>query len=241
MKSEALYKDLAKYYDLIYTWKNYKSEANKIKTLIKKNKKSKGNDLLEVACGTGKHLQYLKNNYNSFGTDISKKMVQVAKKNVKGCKFAVGDMTKLNLKKEYDVILCLFSSIGYVKTYKNLEKTLKRFFDHLKPGGVLIFDPWFDSKSFKPGHLHMTTYDGDDIKIARLSDSKKSGNISIIEFSFLISKKNKKVEYFKDRHELGLFENDKTLKIMKRIGFNARFLKNGLMRNRGLFIGKKTS
>lgn len=47
-----LYKELAKYYDLIYHWKNYKKETDKIKKLISRYKKSDGKALLDVACGT---------------------------------------------------------------------------------------------------------------------------------------------------------------------------------------------
>lgn len=46
------YTDLARYYDLIYSWKDYQKEAATIQRLIVKYKRSKGNDLLEVACGT---------------------------------------------------------------------------------------------------------------------------------------------------------------------------------------------
>jgi hypothetical protein len=42
-----------------------------------------------------------------------------------------------------------------------------------------------------------------------------------------------------DRHELGLFEIQKTLAIMKETGLRAKFLKNELMRDRGLFVGIK--
>ena len=51
MKKEALYKTLAKYYDLIYTWKDYEKEAKVIKKLISKNKLSTGKQLLDVEQG----------------------------------------------------------------------------------------------------------------------------------------------------------------------------------------------
>jgi hypothetical protein len=38
---------------------------------------------------------------------------------------------------------------------------------------------------------------------------------------------------------MGLFETDETLQIMKEAGLRARFLKNGLLRDRGLFVGVK--
>jgi hypothetical protein len=38
---------------------------------------------------------------------------------------------------------------------------------------------------------------------------------------------------------LGLFEINRTLEIMKAAGFDAWYLPDGLMVNRGLYIGKK--
>jgi hypothetical protein len=40
-------------------------------------------------------------------------------------------------------------------------------------------------------------------------------------------------------HELGFFEIYKTLAIMKKAGFQTKFLKKGLMKDRGLFVGVK--
>ena len=42
-------KELARYYDLIYSGKDYEKEAGYVKDLILTNKKSKGMALLEVA------------------------------------------------------------------------------------------------------------------------------------------------------------------------------------------------
>ena len=66
MENQSIYKDkeLAKYYDLIYSWKDYKKEVENINKLILKYKQSRGKRLLEVACGTGHHLQYFKDKSN---------------------------------------------------------------------------------------------------------------------------------------------------------------------------------
>ena len=63
MADQLLFKNFGKHYDLIYSSKNYKQEANKIKKLISKYKKSSGKELLEVACGTGRYLKYFKKGF----------------------------------------------------------------------------------------------------------------------------------------------------------------------------------
>ncbi|MFW6220778.1 MAG: class I SAM-dependent DNA methyltransferase [Nanoarchaeota archaeon] len=236
MKQKSLYTDLAKYYDLIYSWKDYMKESEKLVKLILKYKKSNGNNLLEVACGTGKHLSYLKNNFSCIGIDLNLGILNIAKKNVKDVSFKKADMINFNLNKKFDIITCLFSSIGYVKTYKNLEKTIKNFSLNLNKGGVLIIEPWFTMAIYKKGLPHMTVYEDDKIKIARLSVSNIKKNVSILDMHYLIAEKNKTVLHFIDRHELGLFEIDKTLKIMEKYNLKAKYLKNGFSKNRGLFI-----
>ncbi|MFQ6088929.1 MAG: class I SAM-dependent DNA methyltransferase [Candidatus Methanofastidiosia archaeon] len=237
MKKQMLYRELAKYYDLIYCWKDYEKEANQIKKLISKYKKSDGNELLDVACGTGHHLKFLKDSFSCTGVDINEEILNVARKNVRGVFFKKADMITLNLNKKFDVITCLFSSIGYVKNYFNLRKTIQNFAKHLKRGGVLIIEPWFTKSVYRVGSVHMETYDGKDIKIARLNVSKIEENVSVMNMHYLIAEKNKDVKHFVDRHELGLFEIDKTLEFMKEAGFQAKFLKNGLMKDRGIYIG----
>ncbi len=236
---EKPYKKLAKYYDFIYSTKDYKKEADQLRRLIRKYKKSPGKRLLEVACGTGGHLQYLKKDFTITATDLNLEMLEVARrKNKSGVTFKQADMVKLNLGKKFDIILCLFSSIGYVKTYSNLGKVLNNFSDHLKQGGVVIIEPWLTRAIHKIGLPNLTTYDGNNFKIARVGISKRQGNISILDMHHLIAEKGKSVEYVVERNELGLFEVNRTLKLMQEAGLRGQFLKRGLI-GRGLYIGIK--
>lgn len=240
MINQLLYKEIAKYYDFVYHWKNYKKETGKIKKLIKKYKESDGKELLDVACGTGTHLKYLKSGFSCTGIDLNQGMLNVAKKNVKEVIFKKADMMTFNLNKKFDIITCLFGSIAYLKTYKKLEKTIRNFYKHLKRGGVVVIEGWISKSEFKAGHFYMNNYNKKEIKIARLGASKiKKGKLVVADMHFLIGEKGKNIKYFLDRHELGLFRSDKTLKLLKKIGFKAKFLKHGFMEDRGIYIGVK--
>lgn len=234
-----MYKELAKYYDLIYSWKDYKGESKRIKKLIKEYKNSEGKELLDVGCGTGKHLEYLKEEFNCTGSDLNGEMLDVAKENISGVTFIQADMITLDLNKKFDVIISLFSSIGHVKTYDNLEKTLQNFSKQLKKGGVVIIEPWLTKSIYEAGRPGMTTYDGEDIKIARLNTTKIDGDLSILEFYYLIAERNKDIVNYSEKHELGLFETDKFLEYMTNSGLKPEFLKDGVMKGRGLYIGIK--
>ena len=234
-----MYGDYADVYDLIYNFLDYKKTAKKVKKLIKKHKKVKGNKLLDVGCGTGKHLSFLKNEFDCTGIDINKEMLNIARKNYDGIRFLQADMVNLDLNEKFDAIICLFSSIGYVKTYENLKKTITNFSNHLELGGVVIIEPWLTKSIAIDGLASMETYASDEIKIARQSVSEIDGDISRFEMHYLVAKKNEKVNYFKDMHELGLFDIDKTLEIMKNAGLDSKFMEKGLETKRGLFIGIK--
>lgn len=239
MKKQLLYKELAEYYDLIYSSKRYKKEADKLFKLISKYKKTKGNELLEVACGTGHHLKCFEARFSCTGIDISEKMLSIAKKRVPKARLHIGNMINFKLKEKFDVITCLFSSIGYVKNYQNLRKTIKNFSKHLKDGGVLLIEPWFTKKTFRPGMPYIEVYRSKKLKIARASVSRLEGNLSIVDMHHLIAEKDKGVRHYVDRHELALFEIKPTLKIMCEAGLKPVFLKNGLMKGRGLYVGVK--
>jgi ubiquinone/menaquinone biosynthesis C-methylase UbiE len=234
-----MYKKLAKYYDIIYSWKDYEKEVNIIKKLIKKYKKSNGTELLDVGCGTGKHLEYLKYDFSCTGCDINLEMLDEARENVENVFFIQADMITLDLKKKFDIIICLFSSIGHVKTYNNLEQTIHNFSNHLEKGGVVIIEPWLTKSTYDAGRPGMTTYDAKDIKIARLNTTKIEGDLSILEMHYLIAERNRDIEYFSEKHELGLFEIDQFLEFMTNAGLKAEFLKDGLLKERGLYIGIK--
>lgn len=239
MKEQVLYRELAKYYDLIYSWKDYAKEASELKKLFSKYKKTAGNKLLDVACGTGHHIKHLKDEYRCTGIDVNEAILKIARKNVEDVEFIQADMTSFKLDRKFDVITCLFSSIGYVRTYRNLTMTFQNVTEHLVKGGGVFVEPWFTSEVYDVGRPSMTIYDGDDLKIARLNTSEIQGDISIMDMHYLIAQRGKGVRHYVDRHKMGLFEVDETLKIMDECGLESQFISEGLMPDRGLYIGIK--
>ena len=224
MKNTTPYKNWARVYDLIYSNKNYKKESEKIIKIITQYKNNNGNLLLDVGCGTGEHIKYLNKKFRCEGLDINKELLSFAKRKVKIVKFHKGNMINFRLKKRYDIIICLFSAIGHVKTIKKLKKTLKTFERHLNFGGIVIIEPWFTKKEYKKGRLDLTTYKDENIAIVRTNVSKIKGDIAVLDFHFLIAEKNKDVKYYFSKQELGMFEINIFLKIMKDIGFKPKIL-----------------
>jgi ubiquinone/menaquinone biosynthesis C-methylase UbiE len=68
----------AAFYDVVYAWKDYSQEAAKLDALIQ-SKISEPRTLLDVACGTGKHLELLRDRYEVQGLDLDPQLLQIAK------------------------------------------------------------------------------------------------------------------------------------------------------------------
>ena len=92
---EGYYKEYSYIYDNIYSNKNYKKEFDFILKYLKRfSPKSK--TILDLGCGTGSYTQFFaKKNYQITGVDISKSMIDIAKKkirNKKNVSFIVKDI-----------------------------------------------------------------------------------------------------------------------------------------------------
>lgn len=230
---------LACYYDLLYSYKDYKQEAEELYAIIKKYKNSEKDLLLDVACGTAKHLFYLSEYFECMGVDVSYEMLQIARKKLPNIQFKEADMINMRLDKKFDIITCLFSAIGYVKTKENLQKTWDTFALHLKQGGIAIVEPWVTKQQYRNNMPNMVTYADETLKIARANVAKAEGSISILEYHYLIAEKGQALKHFQERHEMGMFEIDETLKMMHNAGFGSNFFPDGLKEGRGIYLGIK--
>jgi ubiquinone/menaquinone biosynthesis C-methylase UbiE len=233
-----MYGRSARYYDAIYSWKSYEKESAKLHRLIRKHKRSKGKDLLDVACGTGGHLTYLKNNYAVEGLDINEKMLRIARKKHPDIVFHRGDMTSFKLSKQFDAITCLFSAIGHMKNKKKLDLAIRNMSRHLKPGGVLLVESWFTPQQWHDGSLHANFVNQPRLKVARMNISKKRGRLSILDEHHLVATPER-VEHFVERLEMGLFTRDQYLDSFRRAKLKATHDPKGIM-GRGLYIGTWT-
>jgi ubiquinone/menaquinone biosynthesis C-methylase UbiE len=229
----------AKFYDAIYaaTGKNYAAESNKVHQIIQAHKRSAGNALLEVACGTGLHIAVLQNFYQVTGLDLDPEMLTIAKQNYPDLLFHQADMAEFDLGKEFDAITCLFSSIGYVKTKQRLEQAICTLARHALPGGVLVVEPWFTPEQWKTGRVSALFVDQPDLKISRMNISEAEGNLSYFIFHYLVATPQG-VDHFTERHELGLFTHQEYLEAFRKAGIETIHDPEGLD-GRGLYIGLK--
>jgi SAM-dependent methyltransferase len=239
-----LYTKSASYYDAVYdviydpySGKDYKSESNRLRLLIRRYKRSDGKSLLDVAVGTGRHLYYLKAWFDVEGLDINRKMLAIAQERNPGVKFHQGDMLTFKLHKKFDVISCLFSAIGYMTTLAKLRRAIRNMALHLEPGGLLIIEPWITPRNFKSGKLHAVLVNQPELKLARIGRSLARGKISLIDFHYLIATPED-TRYFRETEKFGLFTHSEYLGAFGAAGLRVAYDRKGLT-GRGLYVGIK--
>ena len=120
MENKFFKKDYSLLYDVIYSKKNYKAEANLISQIIKKFH-TPNIKILDIGCGTGEHtLELLKKGYKVTGIDFSNEMLKIAKKKLLSNKLYSNNLFNLNaydvnkLEVKFNVILMMFNVIGYL-------------------------------------------------------------------------------------------------------------------------------
>jgi SAM-dependent methyltransferase len=123
-------------YDELYADKPYADEARFVDELVG----SPGGLLLDVACGTGRHAAAFADlGYTVTGVDLNEELLDVARgARGDGIRFVSGDMRNLALDGgPFDVVTCLFDSLGYALDNASVVETLRSFGRHLAPDGVI--------------------------------------------------------------------------------------------------------
>ncbi len=234
-----LFSKSAQFYDAIYSFKDYEAETAVITEIIDREKRSSGNRLLDVACGTGLHMEYLDRRFDVEGLDLDEEILVYARQRLPGKVFHHGDMSAFDLEDTFDVVICLFSSIGYIKTIEKLESAISCMAHHLVPGGVLIVEPWFTPDHWYPGSAHAKFIDEPELKIARVNTSYVDGRLSYFDMHYLIGTPEG-TEHFVERHELGLFTIEEMKAAFAKAELQVAYEEEGLM-GRGLYVGFRNS
>jgi len=223
----------ARIYDAIYaSVRDYPREAAELDRLIQERRPG-ARTLLDVACGTGAHLEHLEG-YEVEGLDLDPEMLAVARERLPDVPFHEGDMAAFDLGERFDTVVCMFSSIGYVRTEERLRSAIASMARHLEPGGVLVVEPWLSPDVWMDRHVGAVFVDDPELKIARMNVAQREGTVSMFEFEYLVGTPDG-IERFTERHELGLFRVEQYLQAFRIAGLEAEHDQEGPM-GRGLYI-----
>jgi SAM-dependent methyltransferase len=228
-----------RFYDAIYGWKDYAAEAQRLKALLAGRQTSGRRTLLDIACGTGGHIPYLRDDFAYEGLDLDAKMLALARERFPDIPFHQGNLLDFDLGRQFDVVTCLFSSIAYVKTAQKLEQAIATMARHVRPGGVLVIEPFVAPQDWEAGRPTATFVDQPDLKIARMSVGAREGDVAIITFEYLVAT-SAGIERLSERHELGLFTDTQYRGAFTAAGCDVARDLDGLM-GRSLYLGVRTT
>lgn len=234
-----MYEHTADVYDMVYelSGKDYRAESAVIEQLIR-GRSPGARTLLDVACGTGGHLVHLRNSFEVTGIDLHERMLEVARGRVRGAALVQGDMRSFALGREFDAVVCLFSSIGYLPDTAALVGAIGCMSRHLTEGGTLVIDGWIRPDAWvDPGIADVVSGTRDGRVVARVGRSERRGSKTVLEHHYLVGSESS-VEHLVERHELTLFTDEEYRDAFRAAGLDVE-VTEGPMAGRDRYLGTR--
>ena len=233
-----MYSESAELYDLIYaSFKNYEAETDQLFGLLSRTHPGL-QTVLDVACGTAEHARLLaeRHGLSVDGIDLDPTFIEIARRKNPAGRFVVADMCDFDLGRRYDVVMCLFSSIGYLRTIDRVTRAIGRFRDHLEPGGVIVVEPWFPPGVMTYGYTSTDVGEGDGLRVVRRARTEIDGRLSRLLFEYDITQSGH-TRHASEVHELGLFTLEEMRGAFEGNGLDVEYDPKGLT-GRGLYVAR---
>ncbi|MCQ6556767.1 class I SAM-dependent methyltransferase [Streptomyces sp. C10-9-1] len=230
--------DLTEIHDLIHEsrGKDYGAEARELTRRVRRLRPD-ARSLLDVACGTGAHLRHFARLFDRVaGLELSEPMVRAARGALPDVPVHAGDMRSFALDARFDVVTCMFGSIGYAADEAELHAALAAFARHLNPGGVVAVDPWWFPENYLDGHVSadVTTVAGRTV--ARISHSARDGAACRMDVHYVVADARAGARHFTETHRISLFTRASYETAFRAAGLSVEYVP-GPHAGRGLFLG----
>lgn len=176
-------------------------------------------DILDLACGHGRHANALAQlGHRVTGMDITEGFLDVAKEDASKLGVKVNyihqDMRELKEKNAFDRIFVLFSAIGYFDDEQN-EAVFRNIYNALRPGGVFCFDS-HNRDTFLTYFLPYLVVERDgNFMIDQITFDTLSGR-SVSKRTVIFGKTTKTFEF-----NVRFYNPTDILKLFKTIGFSS--------------------
>lgn len=134
----------SEFYHILYKNRDQHEAEQFLNNLIAAIPIDKNQRILDLACGTGRHANYLSGlGYKVLGTDLSShniKLAQSHSSNHNKARFKVHDMRNPLEGEVFDIVLNLFTSFGYFNRPEDNLRSLRAMRGNLNDGGTLVID-----------------------------------------------------------------------------------------------------
>lgn len=213
-----MYKNFSKVYDIMMEYADYDGWENIIEEKIERYGDSP-KTILDLGCGTGEVLLRLLPNYEMTGVDLSKEMVEIARRKVDQVSFYIQDMRHLKLEKKHDVVISLFDTVNHLISLEGLKETFSSVWENLNEDGIYIFDIVTRDliEEMFPGGNFID--DRGDIVIIWEHEEDIDEGIDYIDTTFFVKQKNGMFKKITEEYVKKIFTVDEVMNIAKEIGF----------------------
>ncbi|MBU3964734.1 methyltransferase domain-containing protein [Patescibacteria group bacterium] len=165
-----------------------RERSKKETRIIVKYLPQKCKKILDAPCGYGRISNSLSAlGYEVTGIDISDYFINLARKQAtqKGLKvsYIAGDILKKKVLGKFDVVLNIFTSLGYLENDKKNELFIEKLCQHVKSGGGLIIEtinPIALIANYKKKET-ITLKDGTRLYFERILDFRTSTSVTKIQ------------------------------------------------------------
>jgi 2-polyprenyl-3-methyl-5-hydroxy-6-metoxy-1,4-benzoquinol methylase len=208
--------------------KDTANEKNTNRSIERLLKKYKVKTVLDLTCGTGSQVFHLlKRGFKVTGSDISKGMLEIAKRKAKQekikIKFRHGDMRTINVG-NFDAAITIFNAIGHL-TKAGFSKTMRNIHRNLNDGGIYIFDIInlnyvLDKDNIMKMSMERIGTSG-DTKVRELQHSIIDNNGILISYTTFYTQKTKQSPKVASKNTitLQLYTADELRKMLNENGF----------------------
>lgn len=230
-------------YDLIYLGrgKNYADEAAVVTDLARERKPDAAS-LLDLACGTGEHLAWFRTRFDHVeGLDLSERMVEVARRKLPTVPIHASDIRDFDLGRTFDVVCCMYSTVGYMSSTAELDQTIACMARHLAPGGVLVVEPWWFPERFIEGYISDDVVRDDGRTVARVAWSTRVGDVAKQVAHYVVADPGG-IRHFEHVQHLTLFKASEYEAAFERAGCSVEYLdRRDLLAGRGVYVAIRES
>ncbi|MFB9594016.1 class I SAM-dependent DNA methyltransferase [Streptomyces racemochromogenes] len=232
-------KSQAELYDRLYQdRKDYDAEAAEVTGFVRDRKKG-ASSLLDVACGTGIHLAAFAKRFDRVaGLDMSESMAAIASERLGGVPVHEGDMRTFELGETFDAVVCMFSSIGYLRTVEDLESAVRAMTGHLVQDGVLAIEPWYFPDTFIPGYVSTHAFKQEGQGISRVSHSTREGTLTRMEIHYVVADSEEGITHRSEIDYLTLFSREEYVNAFHKAGLDVEYVETAGGRP-GFFLGTR--
>lgn len=197
-------------------WKEFLVDYFKEKNVDLKYKKC-----LELGCGTGNMTINLKKiGMDVVAIDSSDDMLPCAEEKLRQARYRVNflkqDIRYFNLNKEFQYIFSFCDCFNYILTDEDLVKSFKNVYNHLEDEGYFVFD--ISSEYKLKNMIGDKTFTLNTEDICYIWDNYLKEDLIEMYISFFV-KEGKFYKRFNERHIQKIYNVDKLVCMLERIGF----------------------